>query len=192
MSIKVIKLGGSLMHNQADLVSCLDTIEQYIKGKIVIVPGGGEFADQVRYLQQQWKFDNKIAHQMAVLSMQKMALLFKSIKPCFGVAATVLAIKQTLKYHAKIIWSPDIQELESYNIKASWDITADSLAAWLAGKLITSELILVKSAPIPTKLDLIGMQQLGLLDAEFSQFSKNSSYKIKVINQVNFNEYFIN
>ena len=44
----VIKLGGSLSQAET-LVNCLDRLEQHYKNEaVVIVPGGGAFADQVR------------------------------------------------------------------------------------------------------------------------------------------------
>jgi len=81
--MKVIKLGGSLMKDSAVLIDCLNTIEQKYIDKIVLVPGGGVFADQVRSVQQQWGFNDQIAHQMALISMHQMALLFKSFQQSF-------------------------------------------------------------------------------------------------------------
>ncbi|MGZ5028885.1 MAG: amino acid kinase family protein, partial [Methylobacter sp.] len=53
----IIKLGGSLSRSDT-LVNCLNTVEQNYRGRaVVIVPGGGAFADQVRLAQQHWQFD---------------------------------------------------------------------------------------------------------------------------------------
>ena len=69
----VVKLGGSLSQSDA-LVKCLNSVEQNYQGRaVVIVPGGGAFADQVRLTQQRWQFDDKTAHRMAILAMQQMA-----------------------------------------------------------------------------------------------------------------------
>ena len=51
---------------------CLNIIEQNAKDKVVIVPGGGLFADQVRVTQKLWQFNDQVAHQMALLAMQQM------------------------------------------------------------------------------------------------------------------------
>ncbi|HEY8219198.1 MAG TPA: uridylate kinase, partial [Methylobacter sp.] len=81
--LTVIKLGGSLSRTDA-LVNCLDAVEQNYQGRaVVIVPGGGAFADQVRLAQQHWQFDDNTAHHMALLAMQQMALMFKGLKPGF-------------------------------------------------------------------------------------------------------------
>jgi len=191
--MKVIKLGGSLMTDKASLIQCLNTISQKYTEKIVIVPGGGVFADQVRSLQKEWGFNDQIAHQMAILAMQKMALLLYSIKPDFVLANNVSLIQQALNMHSVVIWRPDIVELNKSNVKASWDVTSDSLAAWLANQLTATELILVKSVEIPLKgsIDIETMQKLDLVDNAFNELSQNASYMITVINKYRFNEHSI-
>ena len=69
----VIKLGGSLAYSKT-LIDCLNKIQQRYQGRaVIIVPGGGAFADQVRRAQQHWQFDDITAHHMAILAMQQMA-----------------------------------------------------------------------------------------------------------------------
>ena len=187
--MKVIKLGGSLMKDSAVLIDCLNTIEQKYIDKIVLVPGGGVFADQVRSVQQQWGFNDQIAHQMALISMHQMALLFKSIQKSFVLASSISDVQQELSKHSVVIWMPDLEELNAFGVEASWNISSDSLAAWLAEQLTATELILVKSAEIPLKLDIRQMQELKILDQAFNKYSNNASYKITLINKYRFNEY---
>ena len=176
------------MKDATTLVHCLNTIEQKFSDKVILVPGGGVFADQVRTMQQQWKFDDEIAHQMALIAMHQMALLFKSIQQSFVLASNISDIQQTLLKQSVVIWMPDLEELNAFGVEASWNISSDSLAAWLAKQLTASELILVKSAEIPLKLDIQQMQKLNLLDQAFNEYSNNASYKITVINKYKFNE----
>ena len=177
------------MHDMESLINCLKTIEQRNQHKVVIVSGGGVFADQVRELQQHWQFDDKIAHQMAILAMQQMALLLKSRNPSFVLANTTSDIKQSLINHAVVIWSPDITELDLSEVKESWDVSSDSLAAWVATKLNANELILVKSAKIPDKINFQQMQKQGIVDLAFNEYTEKSTYKITLINQHCFNEH---
>lgn len=186
----VIKLGGSLMTDAATLVQCLNTAET-IKEKVVIVPGGGVFADQVRASQQQWQFDDGIAHEMAILAMKQMALLFKSLKPSFVLAENTSLIHQAMMNHPVVIWSPDPTVLDVSTIEASWNVTSDSLAAWLAGQLNAKELIVVKSADIPQNLTRQQMQDYGLVDKAFVDFTLSATYNITLLNKHQFNEYFV-
>lgn len=187
--MKVIKLGGSLMNDKHSLIQSLNTIEKKIKDKVVIVPGGGVFADKIRALQKQWLFDDQIAHQMALLSMKQMALLYKSIKQCLPLADNIFAIQQVLVDYPTVIWCPDIDELNRLKIKASWAVTSDSLAVWLAEQLAATELILVKSAPSPLTDNVLEWAKQGLVDQAFQSMSKTTSFKITVIHKHQFNEH---
>ncbi|MFA5922129.1 MAG: uridylate kinase [Methylococcaceae bacterium] len=179
----VVKLGGSLSRSDT-LVKCLNRVEQNYQGRaVVIVPGGGAFADQVRLAQNRWRFDDNTAHRMAILAMQQMALLIKGLKGNFSIACSVADIRKQLHRQKIVIWSPDIVELDNAAIQASWDITSDSLAAWLAKALSASELVLVKSAIIDASLNLQQLAKQNIVDKGFCDFVRQATFKIKVINQ---------
>ena len=182
----VVKLGGSLL--KADtLVNCLNKLEQnYADNSVVIVPGGGAFADQVRVAQQRWQFDDITAHRMAILAMQQMALLIKGLKSNYSIAHSITDILKQVSQQKVVIWSPDIVELDNAAIKESWDITSDSLAAWLAGELSARELVLVKSTIIDKHLNLQQLTDLGIIDQGFCDFVGQGGFKISIINQSDF------
>jgi aspartokinase-like uncharacterized kinase len=178
----VIKLGGSLSRSD-DLVNCLNKVEKNYQGRtVVIVPGGGAFADQVRLAQQQWQFDDQTAHHMAILAMQQMALMIKALKPNFAIANNLAEIQGLLDSDKITIWSPNITELDSAGIAASWDITSDSLSAWLADNLSATELILVKSAVIDARLSLQQLAEMDIVDKAFCDFVSQATFKTHIIN----------
>jgi aspartokinase-like uncharacterized kinase len=180
--LTIIKLGGSLSRTDS-LINCLNTVEKNYRGRAaVIVPGGGAFADQVRLAQQHWQFDDHTAHHMALLAMQQMALMFKGLKPDFVITHTVGAIQAQLDRKQVVIWSPDISELDNAGIKASWDITSDSLAAWLAKTLSANELILIKSAVIDTNLSLNQLAEQQIVDEAFCDFVAQAAFKTRIVN----------
>jgi 5-(aminomethyl)-3-furanmethanol phosphate kinase len=182
----VVKLGGSLSYSDT-LIKCLNNVEQIYQGRaVVIVPGGGAFADQVRLAQQRWQFDDKTAHSMAILAMQQMALLIKGLKSDFSIVRSATDIRKQLPRQKIVIWSPDIAELECAGVQASWDITSDSLAAWLAKVISASELILVKSALINASLSLPELAKQNIVDKGFCDFVMQATFKIQVINQQSF------
>jgi aspartokinase-like uncharacterized kinase len=186
--MQVIKLGGSLSKSQT-LSSCLKKIADNSNAadKIVIVPGGGDFADQVRLVQQQWQFNDVIAHEMAILAMQQMALVFKGLQPQFILSHTLAEIKQNLPHETPIIWSPTIAELNQAGVCASWEITSDSLAAWLATQLAAKKLTLVKAAPVAT-CNLAQLSQQGIIDSAFAGFVAHATFSIHILNQERFYE----
>ncbi|MGZ8152744.1 MAG: amino acid kinase family protein [Methylovulum sp.] len=182
----IVKLGGSLSESDM-LINCLDSIEKNYQGRsVVIVPGGGAFADQVRLAQQHWRFDDSIAHAMALLAMQQMALLLKGLKQAFAIAGSVAEIHEQIDRQKTVIWSPDVLELDNAGIQPTWDITSDSLAAWLAGVLSASELVLVKSAAIDSALSLYQLTEQGIVDRAFCNFAEHAGFKTTIINTKNF------
>ena len=184
--MQVIKLGGSLAQANT-LFNCLDKIDKkHSQQKTVIVPGGGSFADQVRLVQRQWQIDDSTAHKMAILAMQQMAILIQGLKNHWPLAESTTSITEQFKTHNVLIWSPSIQELETNAIAESWDITSDSLAAWLANKLSAKQLTLVKSASIDQNLSLQELSQAGVIDKCFCEFVAESEFKIDVVNQEDF------
>ncbi len=182
----VIKLGGSLAHSKT-LINCFNKIQQRYQGRsVIIVPGGGVFADQVRLAQQQWQFDEFTAHHMAILAMQQMALMFKSLVPQWTVVSSLSDIQQDLHLNKTLIWSPNNVELDQSGVPASWDITSDSLAAWLAKQLSATELILVKSAVIDPQASLEQLAAQQIIDQGFCQQSQAALFRIRVVNQRDF------
>ena len=178
----VIKLGGSLAQSGA-LINCLNKIEHRYQGRaVIIVPGGGVFADQVRLAQQQWQFDEVTAHHMAILAMQQMALMFKGLVPQWPIVSSLSDIQQ----QKILIWSPNSAELDQSGVPATWDISSDSLAAWLAKQLSAKELILVKSADIDPQASLEQLAAQQIIDQGFCQQTQAALFRIRVVNQRDF------
>ncbi len=180
--IQVVKLGGSLTKSPL-LKDWLDKIIQYKNSRIVIVPGGGGFADQVRIAQKQWEFQDQNAHQMAILAMQQMALLFQGLQPQLHLANSILKINRLLEAEKPAVWVPEVKMLNKAGVPASWDITSDSLAAWLAEQVSAAKLILVKSAFIPRQCSIEDLIQMGVVDKAFNQYANRLNAQIKVINR---------
>lgn len=185
----VIKLGGSLLESEG-LLQCIEAIEQNYQGKeLIVVPGGGCFAEQIRGLQKRWHFNDKAAHEMAILAMQQMALLFQSLNSAFDIVHNVANFPALLKLKKILIWSPDINELNSAGIPANWDITSDSLAAWLAKTLAAEELILVKSITLEQHLSCHELAAKGIVDKAFVQFVSGATFVLKILDKENFYVY---
>ena len=182
----VIKLGGSLAEIGV-LKQCLARAqEKFLCPSTVIVPGGGKFADQVRMAQTAWHFDDRTAHRMALLAMQQMALLMHGLAPQLQLAGTIQEIHRCLSGNQNVLWSPDITELDRAGVRSEWDVTSDSLAAWLAGKLAADELILVKSAKIDAGCNLTDLVRRKVIDSAFPEFYRHASYQLSVINYQEF------
>lgn len=163
----VVKVGGSLLET-CDLSKLLHDMADHGEGKLVIVPGGGVFADQVRFLQQELKIDDATAHRMALRAMEQFGELLVSMDPRLHAANTLESINDWLNMGAIPVWYP--YDMVAYNpvVKASWDITSDSLALWLAHSMKCQNLALLKpTVPEDEDYSAMHLSQLGYVDNGF-------------------------
>lgn len=163
----VVKLGGSLAASD-DLPRWLEALAG---SNVVIVPGGGPFADQVREAQGRWRFDDRTAHVMAILAMAQYGHLLCGLQPRLCSATRFDEIAALIAEGHSVVWLPNPAQLPESEIPASWDVTSDSLAAWLAGRLGAERLLLVKSAAIPAgEMALARLVEEGVVDGAFAGF----------------------
>lgn len=179
--MRVIKLGGSLA-STSFLKDWLDTIVGLKSIGLVIVPGGGVFSDQVRRCQKKWKFDDRTAHKMALLGMHQFGLMLASFRAELQIAVTVQDIPPVLANNRVAVWMPEVCELDQAGIASGWEITSDSLSAWLAGQIGAQQLVIVKSSPRSGLLsDPQVLAQRGILDTAFLETWKKSGVDLKIV-----------
>lgn len=144
----VVKIGGSLLGRE-DLAQWLRVLTEHGKGKLVIVPGGGAFADTVRELQRRLGFPDFCAHRMALKAMEQYGLLLMSLNQQLVSGASEKELRHHLKAGKVPVWFPYGMVTQSPEIATGWDTTSDSLAAWLAARLGAQHLALVKCVCAP-------------------------------------------
>jgi dihydroneopterin aldolase len=170
----VVKLGGSLIE--------AGTIRHWLRalmrdgaaaGRAVLVPGGGPFADAVRAAQQAHGFSDRAAHEMALLAMEQAAVMLADAEPLAKPCATLDAIRDALRQRRIPVWRPSRLALAAGEdeLPASWAVTSDSLAAWLARRLGAAALVLVKSAAVPPEPDIADLAASGIVDDAFPRFA---------------------
>jgi dihydroneopterin aldolase len=169
-SITIVKLGGSFAASPTQLKLWLGALAG-CPGHVVLVPGGGPFADAVRGAQQSMGVDDSTAHYMALLAMEQYGCALASLGAGMTLAASAAALREALRRARIPIWSPRRMVLEAPDIPASWEVTADSLAAWLAGKIAAPRLLLVKRwRPAAARVDARDLVAQGLTDSFFPDF----------------------
>ncbi|RCW79805.1 dihydroneopterin aldolase [Phyllobacterium bourgognense] len=138
----VVKLGGSTA-GHAEMQRWIDLLAS-ATFPLVIVPGGGPFADQVRISQKRLGYSDDAAHAMAILAMDQFGIAIAERHPQLRVARSILQIGEVLDAGATPVWLPSSMTLDAADIPPSWQITSDSLGAWLVRQLCTDDLLLVK------------------------------------------------
>jgi len=156
----VIKVGGAVCREGATRHTALAAVGQFAeRRRILVVPGGGAFADEVRAAQQAQGFSEDIAHWMAILAMDQLARVIAA--ELEGAHLIHLRNEVDPVHHAgKIpVLAPHTWLRAADPLPHSWDITSDSIAAFIAGAVGACELILLK--PVDGPLD-------GLVDRGFA------------------------
>jgi aspartokinase-like uncharacterized kinase len=163
----VVKLGGSLAGSEA----CTSVLAEICAAAapVVVVPGGGIFADAVRAAQTRHGFSDLAAHRMAILGMAQYGLMLADLAPtpcrlAWGEAAVRAELAKTAV--PPVIWLPDVRH-DAVELETSWNVTSDTLALWLAGRLGARSLVLVKSCARPPGRDLTLLAEAGVVDAGF-------------------------
>ena len=139
----VVKLGGSVIRSP-ELNAWLAAIASAERA-MVIVPGGGALADEVRGYQQSLGFGDGPAHRMALLAMDQLAWAVAGLKSGFEVGESEAALFEILQRGRVAVWAPYALIANRNDLPASWSLTSDSLALWLAGKIGASHCYLIKS-----------------------------------------------
>ncbi len=162
--VLIVKLGGSLALG-THLRSWLAAFAVQA-GRVVVVPGGGPFADAVRGAQGSMQFDEKAAHRMALLAMEQFGVAMAALEPSLTPAQSFDDLRSALSAARTPIWMPSAEALRAHGeLPASWDVTSDSLAAWLAGKLGAQRVAFIKhGAPFGEPPDVEALARRGVID----------------------------
>ena len=141
----VVKVGGALLADPELLDIVLARIDDAAcDARIVVVPGGGPFADAVRAADRELLFADDTAHWMAVLAVDQYAHLLAERRSCFTLVSTVAEIDAAFASKRVPVLAPYRWLREADPLPHSWDVTSDSISAWIAGALGASRLVVVK------------------------------------------------
>lgn len=176
----VVKLGGSLL-GSPELPRWLETLVKISDGQVVIVPGGGLFADVVREAQQRTNVSDAVAHKLALLAMDQFGLLMAGMNSKLVTASSELEIAERGWQHRCIVWLPSEMVLADDGVPKNWQVTSDSLSAWLTHKIGAKQLVLVKSKSLASYLkpesclesanvSQQNLQEGNLIDDAFADF----------------------
>jgi 5-(aminomethyl)-3-furanmethanol phosphate kinase len=141
----VVKLGGGVLARLEHFDAALGAIGAAASVRsLLIVPGGGPFADTVRDVDQRLGLSDEAAHWMAVLAMDQYAHLIAAKLPRAVVVEDPREIATVLGTRRIPVLAPSRWLRETDPLPHSWDVTSDSIAAWIAGRLGARRLVLVK------------------------------------------------
>ena len=146
----VVKVGGSL-YDHPGLAAGLRRYLPTLLPPVVLVPGGGPFADAARTLDAVHHLGDEAAHWLALRSLSGAVLFLRALVGDL----------------------PGVYVLDGYDFLAAddalphtWAVTTDSLAAHAAVRS-RAKLVLLKSVDIPPETDWRTAAERGWVDAHF-------------------------
>jgi len=178
----VVKIGGSLSHDPA-LREWLTRLWEVGGGRVVIVPGGGDFADAVRQYQHEWQFDDLAAHNMCLLAMAQYAILMQGVVPELVLASNEDRIRRALRDGRVAVWVPTDLMRATPDSMTNWDTTSDSLAAWLSTLLNAERLMIVKSCEVDADAPLESLAAKGIVDRRFPAYVRDANYIVEIFSK---------
>ena len=141
--LTVVKVGGGLAREAGDgalRALCAAIAEAGARHPLLVVPGGGEFADAVREHDRRFGLRPQTAHRMAILAMDQFGWALADLIPgaarCVELGPPRAGVVSVLLPAALLAERDPLPE--------SWAVTSDSIAAWVAGAAGAERLVLLK------------------------------------------------
>jgi 5-(aminomethyl)-3-furanmethanol phosphate kinase len=180
--LAVIKIGGSLF-NWPELPVRLeaflgDHFPMTGVERPLLIAGGGPAADLVRDLDRIHRLGDAKAHHLALHAMDLSAFMLSTLIPGTVSIDSLDAVWRALAHRKVPILAPRrtihaIDDSPRDPLPANWDVTSDTIAAWIAAHVKGSRLILLKSAPLGGHASLRKAARAGLVDPVFPDAAKS-------------------
>ncbi|MEQ9407523.1 MAG: hypothetical protein RIK87_07330 [Fuerstiella sp.] len=192
----LLKVGGSLLKLPDVADRLLALIDNHGLQNVLVLVGGGEAADLVRCWDRRFHLSDDAAHVLAVRAMSLNACLLSTQHKRFELTGTVPPPQsaKTPSQNARIAVLDAALvlaalEAEHPPLARSWNVTSDSIAAWIAACCRLPQLWLIKSIDLPIDLltshasaqitkssQATTLSNQTLVDSAFPQYSRGVAH----------------
>ena len=142
----LFKIGGKILDDFDNLSSTISQLAQLFKEgflkRIILIPGGGSFANFIRKAYSELKFTEEIAHWMGIISMNYNGIELNKRFPSLQIIENFKALKRENKIFC--IFLPYEFIKENDRLPHNWDVTSDSISLFIANKLELDECYFIK------------------------------------------------
>ncbi len=138
----VVKIGGGLLRDEGlDGLrrACTEANEIAVRRPVMVVPGGGPFADVVRAVDAQVGLADDVAHALALRAMDQLGVLLTPLLPGAELLTDLVAPRAL----GLLVAAPAFAGRAE--VPESWAVTSDSLAVLAAAAIGAEGAVLLKS-----------------------------------------------
>ena len=140
----VLKIGGSLSRGDGLEVLCREIRHLGERYRILVVPGGGEFADQVRKAFTRFKLSETAAHCMALCAMDQYGYVLNQLISGSYLTADLPSACRATDAGIVSVLLPSTLVLQHSGLPNSWHVTSDTISAWVTHRAQCRRLVLLK------------------------------------------------
>lgn len=180
----VVKVGGSLYDHPKLKPGLKAWLAARPEAHILIVPGGGDFAEAVRRLDTVHGLGEEVAHMIALNSLETASLFVQDALDVFGQSVSTIDWREdeprTVMAHLQEFLL-DYESQHAVQLPRTWEFTTDSLAACAAHDA-GCELVLLKSVDIPPAMAWEDAAARGHVDAYFPTLVARHGLRVTAVN----------
>ena len=173
----IVKIGGSWLQNPK-LPSLVSFLQKFANQEIVLVVGGGVFAETVRDVYKANKMSEATGHVLAMKATEIFAYYLKSINPDILITHKITNfIKKNLN-----LWLPTEKLSFEKKFEKNWESTSDSIATWLYSNTKSKGVVFIKSLSFANdeKLKLKDLQKKSIMDLNVKKYIKRKK-NLKIV-----------
>ncbi|MHA1275398.1 MAG: amino acid kinase family protein [Promethearchaeota archaeon] len=142
----VFKIGGKILENSKNLEFTISQLKKLYEDntlqKIIIIPGGGSYANFIRNIDKKLILGDDLAHWTAIFSMDYNGKDLNRKFPDFECIDDFEIIQRAKRIFC--IFLPYKYLRKKDELPHSWDGTSDSIAIYIANKLNLNKCYLIK------------------------------------------------
>jgi aspartokinase-like uncharacterized kinase len=210
-NIAIFKIGGNVIENPNNLESTMSQLtqlyEENLLQKIIIIPGGGSYANFIRMIEGDLELGDDLVHWMATYSMNYNGMELNRKYPKLDCIENLKQFQDVDKKFC--IFLPYTYLRDNDVLPHSWDVTSDSITLYIAYKLQLNRCFLIKDVEgiysinngliktITTLQysELKKSENLAKIGSDFNNFKKSKpidSYSLTLIDQHKIACYLLN
>ena len=179
--IILVKLGGAIIEHENNLTSSINQFQtlifkKNIIKKVIIIPGGGNYANFIRYIDKKSHLGDDLAHWEAILAMNWNAFNIHNKIRNTNLISEFSSLQKTLNANSEsgeiIIFQPFAYLKYKDELPHRWTITSDSIALYIANKCSLNICYLIKDVD-------------GIFDKNFELIKTITTQELRKLKQHN-------